>query len=444
MPQSRLSSVIIACLALLLIWVPIPLGSNRPWAWAILEISIAFIFILHIIQYIRKPFSLNYLKWQWPLLLPLVLLQMYLVLQFWQIIPSLDPNQSGIMLAKGICYTMWAYLLLTYVRTAETLQKLLLAVIISGAIQATYGVILNLLDLPASPIIGMDEGNRARGSFVYQNHFANFLGLCLALGIGLLMSQLSSRSQMLQLKVMAAELVANILSTKFLVRLALVVMVIGLVLSRSRMGNAAFFAALIAVSIFAIFFYKRPPTLLKPLVISILVLDMLVIGSMFGLDKLKQRYAETSFNSEARDEIVHDSLPLLQDHWLTGTGGGSFYGVFPAYQPAPYSGFYDHAHNDYLQFAIELGIPVTLGLGIWVLFLLFRACRVMIFAEHKIDRGICFGCAMAILYMLLHMTVDFPLQSPANTLLFIFALMLIGICDHRASSALHKFAHEKI
>ena len=256
MPQSRLSSVIIACLALLLIWVPIPLGSNRPWAWAILEISIAFIFILHIIQYIRKPFSLNYLKWQWPLLLPLVLLQMYLVLQFWQIIPSLDPNQSGIMLAKGICYTMWAYLLLTYVRTAETLQKLLLAVIISGAIQATYGVILNLLDLPASPIIGMDEGNRARGSFVYQNHFANFLGLCLALGIGLLMSQLSSRSQMLQLKVMAAELVANILSTKFLVRLALVVMVIGLVLSRSRMGNAAFFAALIAVSIFAIFFIK--------------------------------------------------------------------------------------------------------------------------------------------------------------------------------------------
>ena len=249
------------------------------------------------------------------------------------------------------------------------------------------------------------------------------------------MSQLSSRRQQLQIKVMLTEVVNNLLSTKFLVRLALIVMVIGLVLSRSRMGNAAFFAALIAVSIFAIWFYKRPPTLLKPLVVSILVLDMLVIGSMFGLDKLKQRYAETSFSSEARDEVVRDSIPLLQEHWLTGTGGGSFYGIFPSYQPAPYSGFYDHAHNDYLQFAVEVGVPVTIGLGLWLLFLLFRAAKVMVFAEHKIDRGSCFGAAMAIIYMLLHMTVDFPLQSPANAMLFLFALMIIGICDHRAKRA---------
>jgi hypothetical protein len=38
---------------------------------------------------------------------------------------------------------------------------------------------------------------------------------------------------------------------------------------------------------------------------------------------------------------------------------------------------------------------------------------------------------MVIIYMLLHMAVDFPLQSPANTLLFLLALMLIAICDQR-------------
>jgi len=435
MPHSRLSTVIITCLCLLLIWAPIPLGSNRPWAWAILEISIAFIFILHLIHYIKHPFSLNYLRWQLPLLAPLILLQIYLALQTWQILPSLDPYQSGVMLQKGIAYTLWAYLLLTYVRSGETIQKLLLAVIISGALQATYGVILNLLDLAASPVIGMNEGGRARGSFVYQNHFANYLGLCLALGLGLLMSQLSSRAQTLQIKELLTDIANNLLSEKFLIRLALIIMVIGLVLSRSRMGNAAFFAALISVSMFALWFYKRPPTLLKPLVISILILDMLVIGSMFGLEKLKQRYAETSFASEARDEVVRDSLPLLEQHWLTGSGGGSFYGIFPANQPAPYSGFYDHAHNDYLQFAIELGIPVFLLLAIWILMVLWRAGKVMALAEHKIDRGCSFGAAMAIIYMLLHMTVDFPLQSPANTLLFICALMLVGICDHRAKRA---------
>jgi O-antigen ligase len=159
---------------------------------------------------------------------------------------------------------------------------------------------------------------------------------------------------------------------------------------------------------------------------------MLVIGSMFGLEKLKQRYAETSFSSEARDEVVRDSLPILHDYGLTGTGGGSFYGIFPSYQPAAYTGFYDHAHNDYLQFSIELGIPVTVLLGLWLFVLLFKAANVMRTAEHKIDRGCSFGAAMAIIYMLLHMAVDFPLQSPANTLLFISALMLVGICEQRA------------
>ncbi|MDN3684757.1 O-antigen ligase family protein [Vibrio sinaloensis] len=27
-------------------------------------------------------------------------------------------------------------------------------------------------------------------------------------------------------------------------------------------------------------------------------------------------------------------------------------------------GFYDHAHNEYFQFAVEVGIPATLMLGI--------------------------------------------------------------------------------
>lgn len=432
MPVTRLSSFIVACLCVLVVWAPIPLGSNRPWAWSILEIALAYLFALHLLHYLRSPWPLTALRWQLPLLVPLLILQVYVALQAWQVLPSVDPFQTTVMLHKGIAYTLWAYLLLAYVRSSTDLQKILLAVIVSGACQATYGVVLNLLDVSVSPIIGMIENDRARGSFVYQNHFANFLGLCLALGLGLLLSQLSSRSHPFAMKTLLTEVVNNLLSAKFLIRLALVIMVIGLVLSRSRMGNAAFFAALIAVSLFAIWFYKRPPRLLKPLVLSILVLDMVVIGSMFGLEKLKQRYEETSFASEARDEVIRDSLPILQDHWLTGTGAGSFYGVFPAYQPAPYTAFYDHAHNDYLQFAIEFGVPMTLLLGCWLLYLLVRAGIVMATAEHKLERGCCFGAAMALIFMLVHMSVDFPLQAPANTLVFLLAVMLIGICDHRA------------
>jgi hypothetical protein len=39
-------------------------------------------------------------------------------------------------------------------------------------------------------------------------------------------------------------------------------------------------------------------------------------------------------------------------------------------------------------------------------------------------QGISFGCAVAIIHMLLHSTVDFSLQSPAIALLFVCILAM--------------------
>ncbi|WP_352260013.1 O-antigen ligase family protein, partial [Psychrobacter sp. TB55-MNA-CIBAN-0194] len=91
-----------------------------------------------------------------------------------------------------------------------------------------------------------------------------------------------------------------------------------------------------------------------------------IIGAIFDVEKVKQRISETSLQSETRDEVVRDSIPLILDNPLLGSGGGTFYTAFPAYQSEPYSGYYDNAHNDYVQFAVELGIPTTALLGLLV------------------------------------------------------------------------------
>ncbi len=40
-------------LLILIFWLPLPLGSNRPWAWAIMEIWIIGLFILWLCKFRR-------------------------------------------------------------------------------------------------------------------------------------------------------------------------------------------------------------------------------------------------------------------------------------------------------------------------------------------------------------------------------------------------------
>lgn len=428
-PQ-RLATIVRLLCCFTLLWSPIPLASNRPWAWAVLELLIAFIFSLHLISvyFGRSPWFAG--RWQQLSLLPFVAVLTVLGAQLWSPAPwisTVDPNQTEILWFKTLFYALFAWLITGYFRSDSELKLLCYVVIASGVLQASYGSILNLQGAELSPIFAVPEGNRARGSFVYQNHFANYLAMSLALGLGLLMAELSSRAMQWNWRNMSRSLLGSLLSTKILLRLALIIMVIGLVLSRSRMGNAAFFTALLAISLYAIWFYKNKPALLKPLVISIFVFDMIAIGSLFGIEKLQQRYEETSFASETRDEVVRDSMPLIMEAPWFGHGGGSFYTVFPAYQPGHYHGFYDHAHNEYLQFSIEMGLPLTLLLGVWLLYLLGLNLQTMRSKHNKLSRGIAFGCSVAIVHMLIHNLVDFNLQAPANAVLFITVLCLSGI-----------------
>tara|TARA_R110002124_G_scaffold68695_2_gene185517 strand:- start:170 stop:1456 length:1287 start_codon:yes stop_codon:yes gene_type:complete len=428
--------------------MPIPLGSNRIWSLAVLEFGIVLIFIAHIVYCFKYNDLLLRYRWQKQLLIPTGLMLVYLCLQLLNWIPGIDTvdaYQTAQQLLKTFCFTLFILLLSQYCQQPQALRWLLVAIIISGCLQAFYGTLLNLLQLDTSPIFGYHDGDRAKGSFVYQNHFANYLALSLSIAFGWLLSELKTTKKEFDLRAMLIDLLSTLFSRKLILRLAIVIMVIGLILSRSRMGNAGFFTALGVVSLLSMFIYRRPPTLFKPLVVSIFILDLLIVGSIFGVEKLKQRLDDTSFSSETRDEVVFDSIPIIKQHLFTGTGGGSFYTVFPQYQPQFYSGFYDHAHNEYIQFVVEYGIVMTSVLGFWVLYAFWLACRTMYLRNNKFYKGVAFGCAMAIVHMLLHISVDFNLQSPSNALLFLTIITLCWLVRYlpseitRAQKSLHQF-----
>ncbi|WP_051563836.1 O-antigen ligase family protein [Enterovibrio calviensis] len=429
----------------LIVWLPIPLGSNRDWAWSIAEIWIALQSIMLIIAY-RGNLPFEPLKRYKTLLFGLMAFQLWVFVQtlpmhwewlsilssksaeIYQLVGapegfiSLDSRMTLSSLFKGIAYTMLVFNAIYLVNSSQRLKQVVLMIVISGTLQAFYAAMVVLLDLNESPVFGFSEKGIATGSFVYKNHLANYLMMALCMGLGLIVTQLHTSPSDSRF-MFITRLLEGILSRKMYIRLCLVIMVIALVMTRSRMGNTAFFAATAIGGLIALIFYKNKPRALTALVGSVIAIDTIVVGALFGLENVKQRLVETSLGAESRDQVVIWSLDIIRDFPFTGTGMASFYTIFPMYSKADI-GFYDHAHNDYIQFMVEAGIPATLLLGIVVLFAFWRAFTTIRTRHSKTMKGIALGCIMSIIGMLIHISVDFNLQPMANALIFILILFL--------------------
>lgn len=429
MTQNYVERMAFYFLLFLIVFLPIPLGSNRPWAWSFFEIAIATISILSVWS-VSPAILLERLKQQRVLLSLLLLTQLYVAFQLIAIGDvriSVDPEQTKISLLKGVCYCLFGFCTAVLLGSQKHIKRFVLTIVIAVFLQALYAAYLQFSGLTVTPVFGYEIYERANGSFVYHNHLANYLLIGGALAIGLLISQLKrpqSSSESLKRKFIG--FMEAIMSSKWLIRVAIITIVVALILTRSRMANSAFFVSLLATAILALFIMKKPPPMLKWLILSLVIVDIAIVGAMFGIDKVKERIDTTSFQGETRDDVVTMSIPILKEHWLTGTGAGTFYTVFPKYHTETIHLHYDHAHNEYLQFLIEYGIVGFALLAASIIYALFKAVTALKQRSDPMSQGIAFASVMGIIAMLIHISVDFPLQAPATTINFI-AIMLLGV-----------------
>lgn len=412
-----------------IIWfVPIPLGANRPWAWGLIELLICINTILVCFTY-----QFNYLFERLSqikvIFLVILFIQLWVALQWLgatfpkiAILSSLDPSQTEISLLKGVSYCLFIINFAVLVDRKDRLKLLSFVIIASGLTQALYAIYLQYSGWQTT-LLGYSIPERATGAFVYWNHLANFLLLSLSAAVGYLIATLdgidaSSRRQKV------AQIIETMLSRKWILRISIIIMVVALILTRSRMGNSAFFIALLFTSVTTLIIMKRPPNTLKWLVASLVVLDLVIVGAYFGVDKVKERLESTSFQAETRDDVVIDAIPYVKENLIKGSGAGSFYSTFLAYQSAPYSAFYDHAHNEYIQIAAELGILPSLLLLALIIWVILKNLLTIRRSRSRLKQGFAFAAVMACLGMIMHSSVDFVLQNLANVLLFISILLM--------------------
>jgi putative inorganic carbon (HCO3(-)) transporter len=198
------------------------------------------------------------------------------------------------------------------------------------------------------------------------------------------------------------------------------------VLSKSRMGNIAFFSSLLIAGGYYIFAVKRASFGIIAFFVSVLLIDILIIGNIFGIGNVAEEIRQSTVATEiSRIDVGRDSLEILRDYPLTGTGAGSFTSTYPMYDSGNIGSWhYKHLHNDYLQFAVESGLVGLIMLAGIVLLSLWHAVRAQFTRHNMMMRGMGCGALMAIVAILIHSAVDFNLQIPANAATFAVILAI--------------------
>lgn len=110
-----------------------------------------------------------------------------------------------------------------------------------------------------------------------------------------------------------------------------------------------------------------------------------------------------------RREAMESAVSMVRERPLMGFGLGTFRYAYPAYAVVDYGVVLNHAHNDWLEFAVEGGLPFA------VLLLAAAGFAVRLGVRHPWGIGLPF--------VFLHGLVDFPLQVDA---VLVWILLLVG------------------
>ena len=133
--------------------------------------------------------------------------------------------------------------------------------------------------------------------------------------------------------------------------------------------------------------------------------------------------AQTSVQS--REEILRTSAKAATDFMPLGSGIGSFQRVYALYEdhdrldPTTYV---NHAHNDYVEIALETGVP---GLIVLALFLVWWARAAWRAWRPANPDPYARAASVASAAILIHSLVDFPLRTAAIGACFAMCLALL-------------------
>lgn len=182
-------------------------------------------------------------------------------------------------------------------------------------------------------------------------------------------------------------------------------------------GSVAGYALLVLVLLCCGIEYlrSRPSVSQFTILASGVVLALGALAFLFFSSPLVTGFGETSFDvaNESRIGMNITGLEIWRENWLLGTGPSTLEQLFPLYENSETvsSTFVNHLHNDYLEWAIEAGMPGVLILLCFLVWVTWRSTAIIRVSQGRF--GVHFAAVIAIWVPIFHSLVDYPVRNPA-------------------------------
>ena len=469
-------------LILLLIFTPIAFGSMEIWAFSLMELGIFLIIILGTLQWaFRSPSGVDNhdepilgRKWTFPA----ILMGLFLLLILFQMLPlpagllkilslktyvlrldlsplgfepsasssvrSLEPSPlsfplSFVPFATQIEFFKWfaliaLFLFLVRWNGLEKGKLTLIAVIMFvGILESLYGMIEffsgheHILHVEASTLI-----SSVTGTFINRNYFAGYLSMVIPLAVGYIFYRESFNED---ISVGWHRRLSSLDGKTYFLVFGVILMILGLLFSASRMGILSLLLSLTVVALF----FRNPERGQRLSKTPIFILGLALLwGALIGLDAVISRFFTVSEGFKNRWEIWDNTLQIIKDFPLLGSGLGTFTQVFPSYRSFHIEGLVTHAENDFLQLASEAGL---IGMGLLIIAFLFLFYKtfsgIRKLSPEDPRKYIGIGGLVGILALLVHSMVERNIQVPANAFLFTFILTLVLRISSKKTESIH-------
>jgi O-antigen ligase len=269
------------------------------------------------------------------------------------------------------------------------------------------------------------------GTFVNRNHFSGYLEMIIPLAIGLIIARIDLFSLSgLKWKQRLLRLSEKGLAVNVLMTIAIVLMALGIIFSKSRSGVAILIITFLLFFELTILYLNAGKERKKwvRIFLGSAFLIITIISLYLGIGATIERFSLDHLLREQRPTFWANALQIFSEFPLFGSGLGTFASLYPDFERDGVLVRAFHAHNDYLEYLAELGI---LGMGLLlggILFLAIKSFLVWRERRHPEVKGLALGGIVSLIAILIHSLTDFNLHLPANMLLFsvVIAVTLVA------------------
>jgi O-antigen ligase len=351
---------------------------------------------------------------------------------------SLAPSATLNEFVLILCYGIFGFLVLRTVRSRRQVEVFVLVMLASALFQSLYGMAETFSG--HEMIFGrVKRGDGSvTGTFFNRNHFAGFLEMAFPLSLGYLLVKARYFAMEKGLSIRQKILWFGQESLQWTLLLGLVPAFIGvgLVFSKSRSGIMVLVVtAVLAAAATASWREfseeggegsERGTKRRFGRIVRLVVMIILAVAVWFGIGPVVDRFSEMDISYEARRLFYENTVEMIGDFPLAGTGKGTYVDAYAVYEKIDDGLKLSYAHNDYLEFAAENGIvaggalaAAGIGLAVW-LAAMWRRRR------SSFAKGVGLGVILGVTAILIHGFTDFNLQIPANAVYFT-ALAMLGV-----------------